>query len=502
MNDKKLVVKSNHLIESRYKLPVIAQKVLLGCAMKVRSTDDFYNTLYTLSVDEYVQYFGVNSNGSYENLREAVDVLWNSSFYILDKDGVPIEHRWITSRKRDKRNNYVGVVFHANIKEFIYQLTEQFTSYKIENIAQLKSQYSIRLYELMKQYEKIGWRKIDYQELRMILSIGDGEYILFGDFNRRILKQAQKEIKENTDIDFEYTKLKDGRKVTGIKFTINKQKIRREQQLPSFEDKHFSHHELYDELIKYGCSPSEAEKYIKTHPKELIERNLKYCISEDEKGNVENKRGYFKSSLERDFAFLDIPPTPEELKEIEDHSTNAVNQELLDRLIQFGVPKRKAISELKKDEQRVRMALDAAIAYIEKQGDNIHNIAGVVNRAITDGWGVKSPVEIEAEEKKQALIKARTEKEKNEKELEKLKQKFDEQRKCEALKIFNGLSEQKKETVLAEVEQRVPKIMKSFFKKSGIESPFIMIGTFIPYMSEHYFSEDLQDFDKWAENRQ
>ena len=496
MDDKKLVVKSNHLIEARYKLPVIAQKVLLGCAMKVRATDDFNNKLYTLSVDEYAQYFGVNSNGTYENLREAVDVLWHSSFYIGD-----LEHRWIVTRKRDKRKNYVGVVFHQEIKEFIFQLTKRFTTYKIENIAQLKSAYSIRLYELMKQYEKIGWRKIDYEELRKILSIEDGEYILFGDFNRRILKQAQKEIKENTDIDFEYTKLKDGRKVTGIKFTINKQKIRREQQLPSFEDKHFSHHELYDELIKYGCSPSEAEKYIKTHPKELIERNLKYCISEDEKGNVGNKRAYFKSSLEKDFAFLDIPPpTPEELKEIEDHSTNVVNQELLDRLIQFGVPKRKAISELKKDEQRVRMALDAAIVYIEKQGDNIHNLAGVVNKAITDGWGVKSPVEIEKEEKKQALIKARTEKEKEEKALEEVKQKFDEQRKCEALKIFDGLSEQKKEIVLAEVEQRVPEIMKQFFKKSGIESPFIMIGTFIPYMSENYFSESLQDIDKWVKN--
>ena len=194
------------------------------------------------------------------------------------------------------------------------------------------------------------------------------------------------------------------------------------------------------------------------------------------------------------------PPAPEELKELEDHSSNEVNQELLDRLIQFGVPKRKAIRELKKDEQRVSMALDAAIAYIEKQGDNIHNLAGVVNKAITDGWGVKSPVEIEKEEKKQALIKARTEKEKEEKALEEIKSRFDEHRKREALGIFNGLAEQQKEHVLKEVEQRVPKIMKQFFKKSGIESPFVMIGTFIPYMSEQYFSEDLQDFDKWVKN--
>ena len=330
MNNKKLVVKSNHLIESRYKLPVIAQKVLLGCAMQVRSTDDFNNKLYTISVDEYKDIFGVNSNSTYENLRDAVNKLWDSSFYIVDEDGVEVENRWITSRKRDKRKNYVGIKFHNDIKEFIYQLTKKFTAYKIENISQLKSVYSIRLYELMKQYEKIGWRKIDYAELRKILSIKPNEYELFGDFNRRVLKQSQKEINENTDILFEYEKMKDGRKVSGIRFKIRK-KTKPEQALD---------------------------------PKPL--------------------------------------PVKSDVRELEDQSSD-VNQELLENLVKFGVPKRKAIGELKKDEQRVKMAFDAAVSYIEKQGeDNIQNIAGVVNKAITDGWGAKSPVETAQEEKRKA----------------------------------------------------------------------------------------------------
>jgi plasmid replication initiation protein len=321
MNDKKLVVKSNHLIESRYKLPVIAQKVLLGCAMKVRSTDEFNKTLYTLSVDEYEQYFGINSNASYEHLREAVDILWNSSFYIVDDDGVEVENRWIISRKRDKRKNYVGIKFHEDIKDFIYQLTEQFTSYKIENIAHLRSIYSIRLYELMKQYEKIGWREIDYKELRLILSIGDGEYILFGDFNRRILKQAQREIKDNTDIDFEYTKLKEGRKVKGIKFTINKQKIKRELQIPGLETPEFNDQELYDKLISFGASPSEAEHYFKKYPVELIERNLKYCEQAGKEEKIKtSKRGYLRKSIELDFAYVNL----DEVKQTKQENENRI----------------------------------------------------------------------------------------------------------------------------------------------------------------------------------
>jgi hypothetical protein len=210
----------------------------------------------------------------------------------------------------------------------------------------------------------------------------------------------------------------------------------------------------------------------------------------------------FHISEKQDFQpsfFIPAPPIPEELKELEEHSST-VNQELLDDLIKFGVPAGKAKRELKKDEQRVRQALDAAIAYIESQGDNIHNIAGVVNRAITDGWTYKSQHEIEKEEKKKAQIQARTEKEKKERALEEKQKRFEEQRKEEAFRIFNAMSEQEKEIVLAEVEKRVPSIFrKSSFKEKGINSPMVMFGTFIPYMAKNHLPPEFQKFENWVD---
>jgi plasmid replication initiation protein len=320
---KNLVVVSNSLIESRYKLPVMVQKVLIGCAMKVRSTDNFGETLYTLSVDDYSELFGISSNATYENLRDAIDVLWNSSFYTVSADGVPVENRWIISRKKDKRKNYIGVKFHSDIKDFIYQLTQQFTMFSVENVAHLRSQYSIRLFQLLKQYEKIGWRKLDYQELRLILSIGDNEYKLYGDFNRRVLKQAQKEIRENTDITFTYKQLKEGKKVKGIHFIIDKQQIKREPQLPGIEDKHFNEQELYDSLVKFGCSGKEADIYISKLPKEYILNNLKYCIEKHKEGTIKSKRSYLKSALERDFAY-----NSDVVEDVEVDNKNIVSEKL------------------------------------------------------------------------------------------------------------------------------------------------------------------------------
>jgi hypothetical protein len=197
---------------------------------------------------------------------------------------------------------------------------------------------------------------------------------------------------------------------------------------------------------------------------------------------------------------LEFDPFPSEveIKELEDLSTN-VNQELMDRLVNFGVPIGKAKLELKNDEQRVRMALDAAISYIEKQGDNIYNIAGVVNRAITDGWGQKSPVEIENEEKKKAQVQAKTKKEKAERELEEKQRIFGEERKDEAFRIFNAMSEQEKEGVLTEVEKRVSPFLRKSYNEKGIHSPMVMMSVFIPYLSKVYFPEELQEFDKWMD---
>ena len=250
-------------------------------------------------------------------------------------------------------------------------------------------------------------------------------------------------------------------------------------------------YELFKDLNKWVISTAlkevnrESDLLISLEKKKERRRitELKFMIRKNPK---------YQPALE-----FDPFPSPVEFKELEDLSSD-VNPELLERLIQFGVPKQKAQRELKKDEQRVRLALDAAIGYIEKQGDNIYNIAGVVNRAITDGWGQKSQIEIENEEKKKAQIQAKTETEKAERELEEKKNRFGEERKSEAFRIFNEMSEHEKESVLAEVEKRVSPILRKSFNEKGINSPMIMMSTFIPYLSEMYFPEELKEFDKWV----
>ena len=113
---------------------------------------------------------------------------------------------------------------------YIIDLKREFTRYQITNILRLKSSYSIRLYELLKQYESIGAREIIISDLREYLGIAEDEYLRFDNFEARVLKQAKSEIndlykdgklvRKGTDINIKYEKIKTGRRITSILFKI------------------------------------------------------------------------------------------------------------------------------------------------------------------------------------------------------------------------------------------------------------------------------------------
>lgn len=95
---------------------------------------------------------------------------------------------------------------------YLLQLKERFTRYELKNILYFKNKYSIRIYELLKQYEKNRKKEINIKELRGYLGIKEGEYKRFDNFDRVILKGTKEEINEHTDIEINYEKNKNRQK--------------------------------------------------------------------------------------------------------------------------------------------------------------------------------------------------------------------------------------------------------------------------------------------------
>ena len=109
--------------------------------------------------------------------------------------------------------------FHPKLKKYYLQLQE-FAQYRLKNITNLNSEYSLKIYECLEQYEKIGAILYELAELKKFLGV-EKQYDRYYNLKQRILLVTQKEISEKTDISFEFEEIKEGRNIKAIKFYIN-----------------------------------------------------------------------------------------------------------------------------------------------------------------------------------------------------------------------------------------------------------------------------------------
>jgi plasmid replication initiation protein len=146
-----------------------------------------------------------------------------------------IQVAWLSYVAYNESEGTIDIRFDPFLRPYLLELKREFTSYKLENVVQLKSTYAIRIYELLKQYEKIKERTFLLNDLRKLLG-AEEIYPAYGNFKQRVLVPAQKELKNKTDISFDLEEIKTGRRVTKVKFIIQSGKQNKEEQLKLFEE--------------------------------------------------------------------------------------------------------------------------------------------------------------------------------------------------------------------------------------------------------------------------
>lgn len=106
----------------------------------------------------------------------------------------------------------------------MFDFKQNYFKYELWNALCLKSRNQLRMYELLKQYEKLGKRRIKLEELRDLIGIKKEEYEIFNVFKIKVLDACKKALEENTDIRYEYKLIKRGKggKVREIEFEIYK----------------------------------------------------------------------------------------------------------------------------------------------------------------------------------------------------------------------------------------------------------------------------------------
>lgn len=218
MNKDLSVTKSNELIQASYRLTLQEQRVILACLAKVDPRHDIPKTM-KLSASEFADFSGVDMKNAYDVLIASADKLFERSIEFLDDDK-KTKFRWVQKQvTTTKGEGEIEIEWSTEILKYISQLNSQFTTYKLKHVRGLQSTYSIRLYELLMQWNSTGKRVIDIDELRDIFDVKD-KYPLFKGFNQHIISKAVKELNVQSDLIIKYETVKRGKTVQSIRFNF------------------------------------------------------------------------------------------------------------------------------------------------------------------------------------------------------------------------------------------------------------------------------------------
>lgn len=210
-------------MNSSYDLSLEEQKLILTLASMVQPNDEEFKP-YKFKIADFIALLGVENQSKYTETPKITKELMKKVFEIQEGDTL-IQTAWLSSAIYKKGTGYVELTFSPYLKPYMLKLNTMFTQYKLANILSMKSKYSPRIYEILKcnEFKKQGYIEIEISDLRNLLK-SENIYPRYNDFKRKIIEQAQKELKKNSDISFDFEEVKTCRKVTSIKFYIKSNK--------------------------------------------------------------------------------------------------------------------------------------------------------------------------------------------------------------------------------------------------------------------------------------
>jgi len=219
------VKKHEAVVNARYKLSPLAIKfisVIIG-NLKANDNDD---KEYILKVKDFKELTGQKTKRIYELIDEALNNLLENPLTIAlgDEKNSILKVNWISSAIYNEGE--VSFFIDKRLKPYLLDAKEKYLKYKLGNILSLKSSYTIRIYEILKdclamnsKYGRKAELRIKVTDLREKLEIPKS-YQYSSHIKKLILEKSKKELEKHTDIIFDYNEIKTGRKVTELLFVI------------------------------------------------------------------------------------------------------------------------------------------------------------------------------------------------------------------------------------------------------------------------------------------
>ena len=318
-----VVTKSNDLILSKYKCSsVLEAKVLTICLTRIQMAGETPYAKISIGEIKHLLCEEKDDKNIYTRVKKISQDMTSRNIFIENtKKNEFVSFTLVPVAKY--KDGILELKFNSEVTPFILNLKQNFTTYGISNIIKLKSTTSLRLYEILRKEvfritESEPYAVVEYSlsELKALLGMLDlsendmsnmrdrglswedieakaspNKSLRYNMFKTRVLEKAQTELREKTDIRFDFEAVKAGRgaKVKSIIFTICKNES---GNLP-------------DELLIYLDHNGLTKKDLDTLYKEANEDSMKVIaaiVAADEQKYLSNYVGWIRTAIREEFA--------------------------------------------------------------------------------------------------------------------------------------------------------------------------------------------------------
>ena len=217
--DKDLKLKqSNNLILATHRMNIQQMRLFFYACSQYQGDLDI-----EVSIDDIKRILAYQGGNQREIIKNAIPTLMQSALvHIEDENG----ERWsiaITDSYIKNDNKTVKFTFNKTVQKELEEL-RGYTWLYLSNLTGMSSTYAVRIYEFfamrLGSQNKKDTFDFDLNKLRIYLDCTN-KLEDFRNFERTVLKKAEKEINEKTNIKMSYKKIKTGRSITNIKFTFS-----------------------------------------------------------------------------------------------------------------------------------------------------------------------------------------------------------------------------------------------------------------------------------------
>lgn len=235
LKQNNLVVKKNVLNELRANNMTLQELRFFSIYLSRINPEDISTRIVRFSVSDFQKIMELQDRIKIDYLKQVTNSLLCKVVNIPNERGGYTGFQLFkecTVDMDNKKEWYIEIDAHDKALPLMFEFKEKYFSYKLWNALKLKSSNQLRMYEILKQYEKIGYRIMTIEYLKTQLGIDEKQYTRFNNFKQWVLEPCQKALEENTDIRFTYepygTKGKGG-KVLELKFNILKNNCYQDQ---------------------------------------------------------------------------------------------------------------------------------------------------------------------------------------------------------------------------------------------------------------------------------